>query len=60
METTIKLFCVNNFKTVIGLNYGVCQNKDASLESHERSKASFLSVTLHQLQWKNSQGTGTL
>lgn len=40
VETAIKIFCVSNFKTVIGLNYGVCQNKDASLESHERSKAS--------------------
>lgn len=55
-ERAIKKFCVNNFKTVIGLNYGICQNEDASLQTCERSNGStyahrfisaFLSATLH-------------
>lgn len=40
MGTAVKIFCVNNIKTVGGLNYSVCQNEDASLETPERSNAS--------------------
>lgn len=40
VETAIKIFCVNNTKMLIGLNCGVCQTEDASLETCERFNAS--------------------
>lgn len=66
VETAIKIFCMNNFKTVTGRNYSACQNEDASLETYEISNASayaqrfpsaFPSAPLPWLQWKSSQGT---
>ena len=40
VETAIKIFYMNNFRTVIGLNYGIYKNEDASLETCERSNVS--------------------